>query len=125
MTAYDLRISYWSSDVCASDLALATPPAFADPTRVARSLENSGLSLEARLLDAARGNGYPTFTGDWKASLLGLIAALAPYPATAQADSRSDLPPPKPLRELPRPPRGQRAPWRAHARSAAARGGRE
>src|SRR3546814_12164458 len=84
MTAYDLRISYWSSDVCASDLALATPPAFADPTRVARSLENSGLSLEARLLDAARGNGYPTFTGDWKASLLGLIAALAPYPRSEE-----------------------------------------
>src|SRR3546814_6162317 len=73
------------------------------------------MSLEARLLDAARDNVYLAFTGDWKASLLVLIAALAPYPATAQADSRSDLPPPQPLRELPRQPRGQRAPWRANA----------
>lgn len=95
--------------------ALATPSAFADSTRVARSLENSGLLLEARLLDAARGNGYLTLSSDWKASLLGLIAALAPYPATAQADARSDLPPPQPSRELLRQPRGQRVPWRANA----------
>lgn len=96
-------------------VALATPSAFSSPTRVTQTLERSGLLLEARVLDAARGNGYPTFTSDWKASLLGLIAALAPYPATAQADLRSDLAPPQPLRELPRQPRGPRLPWRANA----------
>lgn len=94
--------------------AIAAPSAFAGSTMVSQVLENSGLLLEARLLDTARSSGYRTFASDWKASLLGLIAALAPYPATAQVDSRSDLPPPQPLRGLPRQPRGQRVPWRAN-----------
>src|SRR3546814_11906141 len=32
-TAYEMRISDWSSDVCSSDLHIARPPARAAPTR--------------------------------------------------------------------------------------------
>src|SRR3546814_13695004 len=42
-TAYEMRISDWSSDVCSSDLPGVTAAATAQPARYARKATNNGL----------------------------------------------------------------------------------
>lgn len=97
------------------DGAMASPSRFADAAAVMRTLEASGMAMEAGLLRAIQDNRSLSLSGDWKASLLRLAAALSGYRAAAPADGRSDLQPPQPGRELPRQPRATRVPWRGNA----------
>lgn len=97
------------------NIAMASPANFSDAASVRRTLESSGIAMESRLLRAIQDNRNLSLSGDWKASLLRLTAALSNYPAAAPADSRSDLQPPQPGRDLPRQPRAARVPWRGNA----------
>jgi len=95
--------------------AMASASDFSDAASVLQALHSSGMSMEARLLRAIQENRNLSLSGDWKASLLRLTAALSHYPPAAPVDSRSDLQPPQPDRELPRQPRAPRVPWRGNA----------
>lgn len=96
------------------DAAMGSVSDFADAAAVLRTLQSSGMAMEARLLHAIEDHRSLSLRGDWKASLLRLTAALSHYPPAAPADSRSDLQPPQPGRELPRQPRAPRVPWRGN-----------
>src|SRR3546814_8122480 len=51
-TAYEMRISDWSSDVCSSDLSAATAvPPIALPAAMARTVEAASDSLSVLVMD--------------------------------------------------------------------------
>src|SRR3546814_6127290 len=52
-TAYEMRISDWSSDVCSSDLPTPTSP-YRGPVQVGRHLHNARLEPEGAVLHRTR-----------------------------------------------------------------------
>src|SRR3546814_5303843 len=91
-TAYELRISDWSSDVCSSDLAGVAPP---DDTEYARPSSSVSLESLASTCPSTSINEYASSIGlavSFKERALSSVTTVKPHPfnAASRAVAKSD-----------------------------------
>src|SRR3546814_9122713 len=76
-TAYEMRISDWSSDVCSSDLEdiIRSRPAVDDPDDAAVQWSPTEWSVSVKILQLVKADGNPAWAGDQDKALGDRIGA--------------------------------------------------